>query len=185
VTATPSPAPREALATFGGGCFWCTEAVFSRLAGVLRVTPGYAGGHDDDPTYEEVVMGETGHAEVVQVRYDPAKVAYADLLEVFFATHDPTTLNQQGVDVGTHYRSLVLWHDEAQKAEAERVVKALDASGAFPDPIVTEIAPYRAFYPAEAYHVDYYARNGREPYCQRVIRPKVEKLEKAFGDRLR
>lgn len=181
---TPPPAP-TALATFGGGCFWCTEAVFLRLKGVVSVASGYAGGTDTNPTYEEVSSGETGHAEVIQVRFDPAQVTYEQLLEVFFKTHDPTTLNRQGADVGTQYRSVIFTHDDAQKKTAEDVKAALDAAKAFDRPIVTEITPYKAFYKAEDYHQGYYDANPRAGYCRVVIAPKLEKLEKVFADRLK
>ena len=181
---TPPPAPL-ALATFGGGCFWCTEAVFLRLKGVVSVASGYAGGTVVNPTYEQVSSGETGHAEVIQVRFDPAQVKYEQLLEVFFKTHDPTTLNRQGADVGTQYRSVIFTHDDAQKKTAEEVKAALDAAKAFDRPIVTEITPYKAFYPAEDYHQGYYDANPRAGYCRVVIAPKLEKLEKVFADRLK
>jgi peptide-methionine (S)-S-oxide reductase len=181
----PTPAT-TARATFGGGCFWCTEAVYQELDGVTSVTSGYAGGETEDPTYQEVCAGITGgHAEVVQVTYDPARVTYEALLEVFFKTHDPTTLNRQGADVGTQYRSIILAHDEAQRETAVRIVKALDASGAYENPIVTEIVDLETFYPAEDYHQDYFANNARQPYCQAVIVPKLEKFRAVFRDRLR
>ncbi|MFO0934248.1 MAG: peptide-methionine (S)-S-oxide reductase MsrA [Planctomycetota bacterium] len=181
---TPPPAP-TALATFGGGCFWCTEAVFLRLKGVVSVASGYAGGTVANPTYEQVSSGETGHAEVIQVRFDPAQVKYEQLLEVFFKTHDPTTLNRQGADVGTQYRSVIFTHDDAQKKTAEEVKAALEAAKAFDRPIVTEITPYKAFYKAEDYHQGYYDANPRAGYCRVVIAPKLEKLEKVFADRLK
>lgn len=170
-----------AKATFGGGCFWCTEAIYDRIQGVTSVVSGYAGGHVPDPTYDEVCRGTTGHAECIQIEFDPEQVAFLDLLKVFFATHDPTTLNRQGADVGTQYRSVVFWHDEKQKRIAEKLVKELDASKAFPDPIVTEITKLDVFYPAERYHQEYYERNPRQGYCRVVIRPKVDKFEKAFA----
>jgi peptide-methionine (S)-S-oxide reductase len=174
--------PSEALATFGGGCFWCVEAVFKELDGVTSVVPGYSGGHAESPTYRQVCSGTTGHAEVVQIRYDPAKVRYEQLLEVFFRTHDPTTKDRQGNDVGTQYRSVVFFHDEAQRQSAERVKAALDAEAAYPRPIVTEIVPFERFHLAEEYHRDYFARNPENPYCAAVIPPKLEKLKKVFGD---
>jgi len=183
--AQDAQAPAEALATFGGGCFWCTEALFRRLDGVLQVTPGYAGGTTEAPTYQQVCSGTTGHAEVIQIRYDPSKVTYEALLEVFFATHDPTRKNRQGADVGSQYRSLILTHDASQRESAARVVKALDASGAYDAPLVTEIAPFRAFYPAEAHNRDYFGKNPQAGYCRAVIQPKVEKFEKVFRDRLK
>jgi peptide-methionine (S)-S-oxide reductase len=174
------------LATFGAGCFWCVEAVFERIEGVEKVVSGYSGGATEDPTYEEVCSGRSGHAEVCQISYDPERVGYEALLEVFFKTHDPTTLNRQGGDVGSQYRSAIFFHDEEQRKLAEAVSRELDGSGAFKSPIVTEIAPFKAFYPAEAHHQDYYDRNrSRNPYCQAVIVPKLEKLEKVFADRLK
>jgi peptide-methionine (S)-S-oxide reductase len=169
------------VATFGGGCFWCTEAVFKELRGVEKVESGYAGGTVPDPSYEAVCSGRTGHAEVVQVTYDPSVVSYRDLLEVFFATHDPTTLNRQGADVGTQYRSTVLYRDEAQRRVAEEVIAELQRDGAFPDPVVTTLEPLDRFYAAERYHQDYYARNGRQPYCQVVIAPKLAKFRQKFA----
>lgn len=189
--AAPGPAApgaddaRLQTATFGGGCFWCTEAVFVRLRGVRSVVSGYSGGHVKDPTYKQVCSGRTGHAEVVQVSFDPGQIAYADLLEVFWATHDPTTLNRQGADVGTQYRSVVFYHDEAQRKTAEEMKRKLDASGELPGPVVTEIAPFRAFYAAEDYHQDYFAQNPRKPYCTTVISPKVKKFEKSFRAKLK
>lgn len=190
-SAAPAPAappvelPAEALATFGGGCFWCTEAVFLRLAGVLGVMPGYAGGHDPDPTYQEVCEGTTGHAEVIQVRYDPRRVDYATLLKVHFQTHDPTTLNRQGYDEGTQYRSIVLFHDAEQERVARAAIAQLQAARAYPDPVVTEVVACTKFFPAEDYHRDYFARNPSQGYCRAVVAPKVEKFEKAFADLLK
>jgi peptide-methionine (S)-S-oxide reductase len=174
-----------ATATFGGGCFWCTEAVFRELRGVERVVSGYAGGQVANPSYEAVCSGRTGHAEVVQVTYDPATVSYRELLEVFFATHDPTTLDQQGADRGTQYRSTVLYEDEAQRHEAETIIAELEREQVFPDPIVTKVEPLDRFYPAEQYHQDYYARNGRQPYCQVVIAPKLAKFRKTYQEKLK
>lgn len=168
------------LATFGGGCFWCTEAVFNELAGVEKVESGYSGGHVPDPTYEQVSSGDTGHAEVIQISYDPSKVSYEKLLEVFFKTHDPTTLNRQGADKGTQYRSVIFSHDEDQKKVAEAVRAKLDASGAYDNKIVTQVAKYDAFYKAEEGHQSYYARNPRYGYCTAVIQPKLEKFRKVF-----
>jgi len=172
-------------ATFGAGCFWCTEAVFQRLKGVRSAVSGYSGGHVKNPSYKQVCSGRTGHAEVVQVTYDPKRISYAELLEVFWGTHDPTTRNRQGNDVGTQYRSVIFYHSDAQRKLAEQYREKLDASGAFRVPVVTEIEPFREFFPAENYHQDYYELNGRQPYCQLVIRPKVEKLKKVFGDKLK
>jgi peptide-methionine (S)-S-oxide reductase len=172
-------------ATFGEGCFWCSEALFDRLKGVEKVVSGYSGGHVNNPTYEQVSTGQTGHAEVVQVTYDPAKISYTQLLEVFWKTHDPTTLNRQGNDVGTQYRSVIFYHNEEQRKLAEQHKQKLNAAKASHAPIVTEITPFQEFFPAEDYHKDYYRLHGRLPYCQFVIRPKIDKLEKAFGDKLK
>ena len=162
-------------ATLGGGCFWCMEAVYERLPGVLSVTSGFAGGHVINPTYHEVCGGDTGHAEVTQITFDPAKISYAKLLEVFWQAHDPTTLNRQGADEGTQYRSIILYHDEKQRLLAEKA--KLAAQENFRSPIVTEIVPFTKFYPAEDYHQGYYDENSNAPYCQIVIAPKLEKLE--------
>jgi peptide-methionine (S)-S-oxide reductase len=164
------------LATFGGGCFWCMEAVFERLPGVKSVTSGYAGGHTANPTYEQVCTGATGHAEVTQIEFDPAKISYEKLLEVFWQAHNPTTLNQQGADTGTQYRSVILYQDDAQKAAAEKSKAAAQKN--FKHPIVTEIAPFTKFYKAEAHHQGFYDNNVNYGYCQVVIAPKLEKLEK-------
>jgi peptide-methionine (S)-S-oxide reductase len=172
-------------ATFGAGCFWCVEAVFQRLKGVRSVVSGYSGGRMKKPTYKQVCLGTTGHAEAVQVTYDPKQISYAELLEVFWGTHDPTTRNRQGNDVGTQYRSAIFYHSDEQRKLAEQYQQKLDASGVFRTPIVTEIVPFREFFPAENYHQDYYQLNARQPYCQMVIRPKVEKLKKVFGDKLK
>jgi len=172
-------------ATFGGGCFWCLEAVYRELKGVHSVVSGYSGGSTDNPTYQEVCTGLTGHAEVIQIEYDPQQISYADLLEVFWKTHDPTTLNRQGADVGTQYRSVVFYHNDAQRQLAEQYKKKLDQSGAFSGPIVTEISPFKKFFAAEDYHQDYFRRNGRQPYCQVVIQPKLEKFRQVFQDKLK
>ena len=182
--APDGPAGAE-IATFGNGCFWCTEAVFLRLKGVQSVKSGYTGGSVKDPTYEQVCDETTGHAEAVRIAFDPAIVSYKDLLAVFFQSHDPTTLNRQGADVGARYRSVVFFHSDAQKQAAEQAKKALDEAKIYPNPIVTEIAPAATFYPAENYHQDYFARNGEKGYCQFVIRPKLEKLQAVFKDKLR
>lgn len=171
------PNPKHKLATLGGGCFWCTEAVFEKLDGVKRVVSGYAGGEDPTPTYKEVCSGETGHAEVIQIEYDPDTVSFEELMEVFWLAHDPTTLNRQGNDVGTQYRSVVFYHDEEQKTAAEKSKQ--EAKGMFKRPIVTEISPFEKFYPAEDYHQDYFAKNPNNPYCNFFIPPKLEKLKKA------
>lgn len=163
------------LATFGGGCFWCIEAIFERLDGVKSVTSGYAGGKKENPTYEEVCSGGTGHAEVAQIEFDPRKVSYEQLLDLFWQAHDPTSMNRQGADTGTQYRSIILYHSEAQKLAAEKSKKAAAAN--FQSPIVTEIVPLTKFYKAEDYHQDYYRLNSRAPYCQAVIKPKLDKLK--------
>lgn len=174
-----------AVATFGSGCFWCTEAVFQNVEGVEKVESGYSGGKVKNPTYKEVCSGLTGHAEVIQVHYDSAKVSYEELLEIFWKTHDPTTLNRQGADEGTQYRSVVFYHNEEQKKLAEKYKAELDKSGAFDNPIVTEISPYTEFYKAEDYHQNYYNLNGNAPYCSYVIQPKLEKFRKVFKHKLK
>lgn len=168
-------------ATFGAGCFWCVEAVYQRLEGVISVTSGYSGGVTKKPTYEEICTGKTGHAEVTQVVYDTTKMSFEELLEVFWKTHDPTTLNRQGNDVGTQYRSVIFYHTEKQKKLAEGYKKKLDASGAFDNPIVTEISPLKNFYKAEDYHQNYFNQNTSQPYCIFVIQPKLEKFKKVFN----
>ena len=175
----------KATATFGGGCFWCTEAVFEETEGVSSAVSGYSGGSVPSPSYEAVCTGSTGHAEVVQVEYDPEVISYAEVLEIFFRTHDPTTLNRQGADVGTQYRSVIYYHDDEQKRVAEEVIAALDAEGAYPQKIVTEVSPLGVFYPAEPYHQDYFANNPNQGYCRAVIAPKMDKFRKAFSDRLK
>jgi peptide-methionine (S)-S-oxide reductase len=172
-------------ATFGQGCFWCAEAIFQQLEGVISVTSGYSGGTIKNPSYKEVCSGLTGHAEVCQVVYDPKKISYADLLQAFWGSHDPTTLNRQGHDIGTQYRSVIFYHTAQQKELAEKYLHELDASGAFRDPIVTEISPFSVFYKAENYHQDYYNLNGSEPYCQFVIKPKLEKFRQVFKAKLK
>jgi peptide-methionine (S)-S-oxide reductase len=173
------------IATFGAGCFWCVEAVFQNLEGVESVVSGYMGGKISNPTYREVCSGLTGHAEVVQIHYDSSKIKFEELLEVFWQTHDPTTLNRQGNDVGTQYRSVIFYHNDTQKELAETYKKELDKAGVFADPVVTEISPAVIFYKAENYHQNYYNENGTEPYCLIVIRPKVEKVKKVFADKLK
>jgi len=170
-----------AAATFAGGCFWCVEAALDELAGVVSTTSGYAGGHVEDPSYEAVCTGETGHAEVVQVTYDPDRVGFEDLLAVFFAVHDPTTLNRQGPDVGSQYRSAVFYHDAAQREATEAFIDALEADGVYADPIVTEVTPLDRFWPAEDYHQDYFKKHPDQPYCAVNIPPKLEKVRRAFG----
>ncbi|HVC61215.1 MAG TPA: peptide-methionine (S)-S-oxide reductase MsrA [Acetobacteraceae bacterium] len=175
----------EETATLAGGCFWCLEAVFKDLRGVNWVMSGYAGGRNANPSYKEVCSGGTGHAEVVQVRFDPALLAYADLLRVFFAIHDPTTLNRQGNDIGTQYRSAIFTHSDAQKQTAEAVMQEIAAAKIWHAPLVTEIVPFQAFYEAEPEHHDYFARNPWSGYCQVVVAPKVAKFRKQFTDRLK
>ena len=172
-------------ASFGTGCFWCTEAIFQRLNGVIKVTSGYSGGSVPDPTYEEVSTGTTGHAECCQIVFDPSVISYDELLEVFWKTHDPTTLNRQGNDVGTQYRSVIFYHSPEQKAKAEHYKTALNDNGAFNKPIVTAIEPYKNFYSAEEYHQKYFEYNPGQMYCRLVIAPKVEKFEKIFKNRLK
>jgi peptide-methionine (S)-S-oxide reductase len=169
-------------ATFGGGCFWCTEAVYAQIKGVKKVTSGYIGGSVPNPTYKDVCTGLTGHAEAVDIEYDPSQVTYQQLLEVFFSTHDPTTKNRQGADVGTQYRSGVFYHDDEQKRIAEEVIAKLDQARAFPRPIVTEVTKATTFYPAEDYHQDYFANNQAQPYCRAIVAPKVDKVRKVFKD---
>jgi peptide-methionine (S)-S-oxide reductase len=173
------------IATFGAGCFWCVEAVFTELRGVQSVTPGYAGGTGSKPTYEAVCTGNTGYAEVAQIVYDPEIISYKELLEVFWKTHDPTTLNQQGADVGSQYRSVVFYHNQSQKQEAEFYLKKVDESGAYNHPVVTEIVSLDAFYEAENYHNDYFENNPEQAYCRFVIQPKVDKFRAAFADKLK
>ena len=167
-------------ATFAAGCFWCVEAVFQQLKGVTSVVSGYTGGHTENPTYKDVLTGTTGHAEACQIEYDPAEIAFEDLLEVFFETHDPTTLNRQGNDVGTQYRSAIFYHNEEQKSAAEEYKAKVDASGAWKHPVVTEIVPFTKFYRAEDYHQNYFRNNPNQQYCRYVIRPKLDKFEKVF-----
>lgn len=173
------------VATLAGGCFWCLEAVFQQLHGVEQVESGYAGGHVAHPSYEQVCTGGTGHAEAVQITFDPQVISFRELLDVFFAIHDPTTLNRQGPDVGPQYRSVIFYHDPEQKATAEQVVAGIQTSGVWKQPVVTEVTPLTAFYPAEEYHREYYQRNPWQPYCQMVIVPKVAKLQKQFLARLK
>jgi peptide-methionine (S)-S-oxide reductase len=175
--------PGREVATLGGGCFWCLDAAYRRVEGVTGVVSGYAGGEDPQPTYQRVCSGVTGHAEVVQVEFDPAVISYRDILDVFWAIHDPTTLNQQGHDVGTQYRSIILTHDDAQRQAAEESRAAVQSL--WPKPVVTEIIPLEVFHPAEEYHQDYYARNPEQGYCQVVINPKLAKLRQRFAARLR
>ena len=183
--ADQAAAPKLATATFAGGCFWCTEAVYSEIKGVTSVTSGYLGGAVPNPTYKDICTGLTGHAEAVEVEFDPAVVPYEKLLEVFFATHDPTTKNRQGADVGTQYRSGIFYHDDEQQRIATEVIKRLDAAGAFPGKIVTEVTTATTFYPAEDYHQDYFANNPGQGYCRAVVLPKVDKVRKVFKDLLK
>ncbi|HVN88749.1 MAG TPA: peptide-methionine (S)-S-oxide reductase MsrA [Candidatus Binataceae bacterium] len=176
---------KNEIAVFGGGCFWCTEAVFEQVQGVVSVKSGFAGGTVPNPTYPQVCTGRTGHAEVARIEFEPSQISYRDLLEIFFATHDPTTLNRQGNDVGTEYRSIILYTSEEQRRAAEGCIAELTETRAFPDPIVTEVKPLEAFYPAEDYHHQYFRNNTFAPYCQFVIAPKLAKFRKYFGERLK
>ena len=173
------------VVTLGGGCFWCLEAVYDRLKGVEDVVSGYAGGYVPSPSYQQVCTGATGHAEVVQITFDPAIITFRDILDVFFTIHDPTTPNRQGADVGTQYRSAIFYHTDEQRAVAEQTIAELDAAGVWDAPIVTEVTPLTAFYPAEDYHQEYYARNPNQGYCRMVIAPKVAKLRQHFLERLK
>ncbi len=171
-------------ATLAGGCFWCTEAALQQVRGVLSVTPGYAGGSVEQPTYQQVCTGRTGHAEAVRVTFDPQVLPYADLLRLFFAVHDPTTADRQGADIGPQYRSMIFFESEEQRRQAEDVIAELTADGAFPAPIATQVVPFTTFWPAEEYHRDYYARHPDQAYCRVVIAPKLEKLRRYYADRL-
>ncbi len=182
---TASVANGYDTATFGQGCFWCAEAIFESLEGIQSVMPGYAGGTVKNPSYEDVCTGKTGHAEVVQIVYDPKIISYSELLQAFWSSHDPTTLNRQGHDVGTQYRSVIFYHNEMQNMEAEKYKSELNASKSFPDPIVTEITPFTVFYSAEDYHKKYFDKNGNAPYCQFVIKPKLEKFQTVFKNKLK
>lgn len=173
------------VATLGGGCFWCLEAVFSRLRGVTRVESGYSGGHAPAPDYHQVCSGASGHAEVVRIHFDAATISYRQLLEVFFAIHDPTTPNRQGNDVGSQYRSVIFWHSAEQRASAASLVQELEAAHTWPAPVVTQLLPAETFFPAERYHQQYFEANGAQPYCQYVVAPKVDKLRRKFRDWLK
>ena len=175
----------KSVATFGSGCFWCTEAVFESLEGVDNVVSGYSGGSIKNPSYKEISRGNTGHAEVCQITFDPEVISYYELLEIFWNTHDPTTLNRQGNDVGPQYRSVIFYHDEAQKKAAEASLREMDASGKFRDPIVTEVTEFSEFYKAENYHQDYFKNNHNQPYCTFVVKPKVEKFRAKYQDKLK
>jgi peptide-methionine (S)-S-oxide reductase len=179
------PETYYAVATLGAGCFWCVEAIFQQLRGVQKVVPGYAGGTVEHPTYKQVCTGTTGHAEAVQITFDPAVISFEDLLYVFWRVHDPTTLNRQGADIGPQYRSVIFYHDDAQKATAEQSKQATEAANVWPHSIVTEISPFRNFYPAEPYHRNYYLINPEQPYCRFVIDPKIQKFQHTFQDKLR
>jgi len=183
-SSSPGQSAASEMATLGGGCFWCLEAVFEGLRGVKKVVSGYAGGTVANPSYKQVCTGTTGHAEVVQITFDPAELSYYDLLDVFFSIHDPTTLNRQGADVGSQYRSIILTHSDEQRRTAEGIRRELAQSGKFTDPIVTEIAPFEKLYVAEDYHQEYYRNNQFQPYCRIVIDPKVAKFRKKYADRL-
>lgn len=176
---------RVETATIAGGCFWCTEALFKRLKGVESVLPGYSGGHVNNPGYEAVCSGNTGHAEAIRIEFDPIQIPYEKILEIFMRTHNPTTLNQQGNDVGTQYRSAIFYHSDKQRVTAEKLIDTLSESGEFEDPIVTEVVPYETFYQAENYHRDYYDENKKAPYCSVIISPKIHKLLKLYGNDVR
>ena len=175
---------KHETAVFGGGCFWCTEAIFKRLKGVISVMPGYAGGHVDHPTYQGVCSGTTGHAEVIRIEFDPVMISYGDLLEVFWQAHDPTSLNRQGNDVGTQYRSIILTTNDGQREKTLAAIKEINESGKYAMPVVTQVKPLEAFYEAEQYHQDYYANNQNQPYCRMIISPKINHLVKEFSDKL-
>jgi len=181
----PMEDTKTKLATFGGGCFWCTEAVYDRLVGVTKVTSGYSGGRIPNPTYTQVCEGDTGHAEVIQIEYDPEEITFEQVLDVFFHTHDPTTLNRQGADVGTQYRSVVFFHNDEQKQATEEIIRKLNESGDFDGPIVTKLEKLEKFYPAEDYHQNYFEQNPGQPYCRAVVGPKVSKFQKRFQSLLK
>ena len=181
----PVKQEKKEVATLAGGCFWCTEAVFTIIKGVEKVKPGYTGGSVPNPTYEQVSTGTTGHAEAAQITFDPNVISYREILEIFFATHDPTTLNRQGPDVGTQYRSAIFYHNEAQKTTAKSVIAELEKEGIWNKPIVTQVAPLKTFYKAETYHKDYYKKHPNQPYCQAIIAPKLAKLQQRFLSKLK
>ena len=181
---TNSP-KRIEVTTLGGGCFWCTEAVFSQLKGVEKIEPGYSGGNLENPSYEQVSTGKTGHAEVTQLTFDPTVISFKEILQIFFSTHDPTSLNRQGADIGTQYRSVIFHHNDEQKAIAEQVIKEFSEEGAFDAPIVTQVEPLKAFYKAEDYHREYYKRQPEQPYCRVVIAPKIAKLRQLYLSKLK
>ncbi len=174
-----------ATATLGAGCFWCVEAIFDALRGVNSVVSGYSGGHTENPTYREVCSESTGHAEVVQIDFDESEISFADILRIFFAVHDPTTLNRQGNDIGTSYRSAIFYHDDEQKRVAEQIIKEVTEAAIYDSPIVTDVTPFTAFWPAEDYHQEYFENNPTQPYCAAVVAPKVAKFRKVFFDRLK
>jgi peptide-methionine (S)-S-oxide reductase len=180
-----TPSGTVEVATLGGGCFWCTEAVFKNLRGVLTVESGYSGGRVVNPTYEQVCTGTTGHAEVIQITFNPPLISYRDLLEVFFSTHDPTTVNRQGADIGTQYRSVIFYHNDAQKETAEALMNELRIAGTWNKPIVTTVEPFTAFFPAENYHQNFFERHPRQTYCQLVIAPKMKKLQQRHPEKLK
>ena len=182
---TKNKVSKNDAATFGAGCFWCVEAIYQNVDGVISVTSGYSGGSVKNPTYEEVCSGKTGNAEVTQIVYDPKIISYDELLEIFWSSHDPTTLNRQGYDAGTQYRSVIFYHNEKQKTLAEKYKKKLESSGIYDGPIVTEISQFKEFYKAEDYHQNYYNQNSSQPYCRFVIQPKLEKFKKVFKNRLK
>lgn len=181
---TNSPKRTEAT-TLGSGCFWCTEAVFSQLRGVEKIEPGYSGGNIENPSYEQVSTGKTGHAEVTQITFDPTVISFKEILQIFFSTHDPTSLNRQGADIGTQYRSVIFYHNDEQKAIAEQVTKEFSDEGAFDAPIVTQVEPLKAFYKAEDYHREYYKRHPEQPYCRAVIAPKIAKFRQLYLSKLK
>jgi peptide-methionine (S)-S-oxide reductase len=185
VVKSKNKAMKIELATFGGGCFWCTEAIFEQVNGVIEATSGYSGGVTKNPTYRDVCTGRTGHAEVIQVKYNPEIVTYVELLEIFFKTHDPTTKDRQGADRGNQYRSIILYHTELQKETAVALIKELNDANIWDNPIVSEVVPFEVFYSAEAYHQEYFENNSGQMYCQMVIVPKLEKFEKLFRDKLK
>lgn len=181
---TNSP-KRTEVTTLGGGCFWCTEAVFGQLKGVEKIEPGYSGGNKENPSYEQVSTGKTGHAEVAQITFDPAVVSFKEILHIFFSTHDPTSLNRQGADIGTQYRSVIFYHNDEQKAITEQMIKEFSDKGAFDAPIVTQVEPLKAFYKAEDYHREYCKRHPEQPYCRVVIAPKIAKFRQLYPSKLK
>ena len=185
MTTNINPMNNSAIATLGGGCFWCLEAIYADLIGVEKIESGYSGGKKENPTYQEVSSGNTGHAEVVQITFDPSLITYEDLLKIFFTIHDPTTLNRQGSDVGPQYRSVIFYHHESQRASAERIIDEITTEKIWSDPIVTQILPYKEFFIAEEYHQDYFKRNPNQGYCQVVIAPKVTKFRKLYTENLK